>query len=357
MALIDPTPATPLFPPFDPANPGAYRPPVPTESSPGGPNAAPSPPPSLGGDTILNGGTTQPNTSGGGGDLQSRINQALTNAGSTDDPNYWYGKISADPNGATSAWDYWVGRINQGNGAAAVRNGTTPLFNDGPSGPPTTTNTNVFSDPATTQYEGLINDLINKLNTPYQPPGYQNTLDSLNQYVSRLQGPAYTPAQMDLMQTQAQDPLMSSRDAARQQIIQHFGAQGIPPSSGIVQSALQQSDQQFEKLNTQQQAGFAQNAIGMQNQNQATAAQLQAQILAMEQGNYNYNLGNQATGVQDASIIPNLAWSRLTGANQTIAPTTASDPALLQLLQSFQGQGYNQSQNYTNALLQILAGL
>lgn len=70
------------------------------------------------------------------GDLMSRIKAALAAAGSTDDPNYWMGVISKDPNGAGSAWDYWVGRINQGDGAAAVRNGTAQKFNDGGGGLP-----------------------------------------------------------------------------------------------------------------------------------------------------------------------------------------------------------------------------
>jgi len=64
-------------------------------------------------------------------DLRSRIAAALAAAQSTDDPEYWFQKISADPNGAGSAWDYWAGRIAQGDGAAGVRNGTVQKFNDG----------------------------------------------------------------------------------------------------------------------------------------------------------------------------------------------------------------------------------
>ena len=60
----------------------------------------------------------------------SRVTAALKAANSTDDPNYWVQNISADPNGQGSAWDYWVGRINQGDGAAAVKNGTTAKFQD-----------------------------------------------------------------------------------------------------------------------------------------------------------------------------------------------------------------------------------
>ena len=41
---------------------------------------------------------------GGQPDLLGRVTAALQAAGSTDDPNYWVQKISADPNGAGSAW-------------------------------------------------------------------------------------------------------------------------------------------------------------------------------------------------------------------------------------------------------------
>lgn len=63
---------------------------------------------------------------------RDRVNQALAAVQSTDDPNYWYDVISKDPNGFGSAWDYWQGRINQGDGSIGVRNGTVQKFQDGP---------------------------------------------------------------------------------------------------------------------------------------------------------------------------------------------------------------------------------
>lgn len=65
------------------------------------------------------------------------VDDALKGAKSTDDPNYWYGKIKADPkamSGDASAMDYWKGRIAQGDGAEGVRNGTIQKFNDSGAG-------------------------------------------------------------------------------------------------------------------------------------------------------------------------------------------------------------------------------
>lgn len=73
-------------------------------------------------------------------DPASWVTSALSSAQSTDDPNYWIGKIQADPNvqnAATrdSALAYWTQRINQGDGAAAVKAGTVSKFNDGSAAP------------------------------------------------------------------------------------------------------------------------------------------------------------------------------------------------------------------------------
>jgi hypothetical protein len=82
------------------------------------------------------------------------IDQALQQAQSTDDPNYWYSKIAADPKamaGDPSAIAYWQGRIAQGDGALAVRNGTKQKFQDtaastAAAGAAVTPATNPFTD-------------------------------------------------------------------------------------------------------------------------------------------------------------------------------------------------------------------
>lgn len=96
------------------------------------------------------------------GDLRTRIAAALRAADSTDDPNYWYAKISADPNGAGSAWGYWLDRINKGDGAAAVRNGTVKPFNDSNTGTLGTMTQGGLLDPFTEQFHPP--------DTSWQPP-------------------------------------------------------------------------------------------------------------------------------------------------------------------------------------------
>lgn len=289
----------------------------------------------------------------GGGDLMSRIQQQLASAKSTDDPNYWYSKISADPNGAGSAWSYWQDRINRGDNAQLG----LPRFQDSASGGQGSGygGTNVFSDPATAQFEQLLNQMIGRFNTPQTPPGYQQAIDQMNAYLSQLNGPVYTPQQMDLMQTQAWDPMQQQHDAARQQLTQQLGARGIAPSSGIFQSAMENLDRQFQQAHTTTQANFANQAIGLQRQNQAMAAALAPQISGFEQANTNWQDQRSLQAEQLASLIPMMAQQRLQAANgsvQQLSPT-----ALLSMLQSFQNQGYNQGANYGQGIAQLLAQL
>lgn len=72
-------------------------------------------------------------------DPKSWVDQQLSTAQSTDDPSYWYNKIANDANVQNastrdSALAYWADRIARGDGALAVRNGTTAKYSEGPSG-------------------------------------------------------------------------------------------------------------------------------------------------------------------------------------------------------------------------------
>lgn len=223
---------------------------------------------------------------------------------------------------------------------------TSPEGSGAPSG------TDIFSDPATQQYEQLINQMVGKLDTPYTPPDFQSAVDYLKSYFNQLQQPVYSPQQQDLIQTQALDPIIQQRDASNQQIVQRFASQGIPPSSGIVQKALLDNSQNFEKLRTQAQSNFATNEISLGRQNQQQAAALGPQIASIEQALQSGNEQRALQGVNLASIIPSLAWSRLMGANGTIQQSNPFQA--LQLLNSFQNTGYNQGANLGSGLAQII---
>ena len=213
--------------------------------------------------------------------------------------------------------------------------------------------TSVFGDPATQQYEQLLNQLISQFMSPVNADSFKSVDDYLKNYFQQLQQPVYSPEQRNVIQTQAMDPISQQRDSVRQQIIQRYANQGIPASSGIVQKAIQDSDMQFEQLRTQAQGQFATQEIAQGKQNQAAAAQLGPAITQYELAPSAYNEQRALQAAQLAGIVPNMAWNRLTGANSILGQTNPN--GLLGLLQSFQNQGYNQGSNYGNSLAQLFA--
>ncbi len=268
------------------------------------------------------------------------------------DPGYWQRRMLETGGLQPSNLDYWQrlamtpegGRSDAPSGGGGAMGG-----GQGYSG------TSVFSDPATQQYESLINSLIGRLNTPYQAPHFQQSIDQLNTYLQQLNGPAYTPQQQDILQTQALDPIERQRQQQKQQALTRLGTRGIGPSSGIAESALQGVDNSFNTIDANTRAGLATNQIGVQRQNAAQAAQLAPQIAALEAGQYGSQTNNMLQGVNLASIIPQTAWSRLTGANSLIQPLNPA--TLLNQQLPYQQQGYNQSADYMSQLMQILGGL
>ena len=275
--------------------------------------------------------------------LSSIANQQGVNPSVSRDPGYWTRRINETGGLGQDNSQYWMGLAQRPEGAP--EGGGQPGYGG----------TGVFNDPATQQYEQLLNGLIGKLNTPYTPPSFQQSIDQMNAYLKQLNGPAFTPQQQDILQTQQLDPLERQRSAQKQQVMERLGSRGITPTSGITEQALENTDNSFNTLRANAQAGIASNQVGVQRQNAATAAQLAPQIAQMEAGNYGQNLGYQTQAANLASIIPQLAWSRLQGAGSQIQPLVPS--ALMEMQNRYQQQGYGQSADFTNGLTQLLMQL
>ena len=208
-----------------------------------------------------------------------------------------------------------------------------------------------FSDPASASMEALINQRTQALNTPYQNPDFQPAIDQLRRYLTQLNGPAYTPQQADLQQTQALDPLERQRQAAKQQIVERLAARGMGAGSGLLERALEDVDRQFNQMRTTVQSGFANRAVDLQRQNQMTAAQLAPQIASLQQQQFGGNEARQMSAVQLSQIVPQIAWQRLMGAQQGAGLDPAS---LMSLAQAIQSAGAGQNAAYMQGLMPLL---
>lgn len=81
--------------------------------------------------------------------------------------------------------------------------------------------------------------------------------DTVRKRQGELNQPGLSASQQDILRTNVTDPLEAQRDAARQQVVEHFAAKGFTPDSGIVQQALLDSDRKFSQLRTENERTLA----------------------------------------------------------------------------------------------------
>lgn len=239
-------------------------------------------------------------------------------------------------------------------GTAAQRNGQDPyaavrnLFQPQPApqaAPSGTGGGNTdqgFTDPFARGYQDQIGAYAARMNQPVNNPDFQPMVDYLRKYMTQLQGPAYTPAQMELMQTQSLQPIEQQRQAERQQVIQRLAAKGINPGSGIVEKALQEVDRSFDQQRTGTQAGFATNAINLDRQNAAQAAQIGQTLSGLQNQQSGTQDQRMLSAVQALGLLPALADSRLQNAQQF---ANSQNPLAMFAAQQSQNQQNMNNQN------------
>lgn len=235
-------------------------------------------------------------------DLRSRIDAALQAAESTDDPSYWYGKIGGDPNGGGSAWNYWLDRINRGNGSKYIRNGSLSLFNDTPGATPNAGN-NWSAAPQSGQAGPAIGSGSGALsnNVAYHNPMIPYITQLLQSLLGRdqqpigMDSPEVNPALTAYKGNRA-NALAEQRNALAERAA---GPGGAGASSGAFEAA---SNAAQEKAG-QDTATFGGNLI--YNANQQRQQQLQS-LLALATS---LGLGDQAQQIQDEMNRLNLGYN------------------------------------------------
>jgi hypothetical protein len=214
----------------------------------------------------------------------------------------------------------------------------------------------------------MIQDRTNSLNTPYENPDAAPLQEWMRKYMAQLQGPTYTDAQRDTIQTQALDPMERQRQARKQQVIQQLASRGLSPSDGPAQSMLADVDREFDTLRAKTQGGLALNEINQGRQDQAQAANIGGTLanftqshfannenrandalslfgtipqLNLAEFNTQENRANQATTL--AKQIPDLATQRMQTAIGMLNGNQLNPSSLMNILQGFQQQGINQN--------------
>ena len=164
--------------------------------------------------------------------------------------------IRRDEEGANALqWLVLGGGANAGNGF------TTPGTNGGMGGMggggglnAPSANGSAFSDPATSQWEQILRNLVNRLNT------------------------GIPDSAKELQQTQALDPMERQRQQLRQQEALRLSQRGITQDSGVYRDAMSNIDRQFNELRTRTQASFADSWAQNEDGRMMQAANLFKQI-------------------------------------------------------------------------------
>lgn len=234
---------------------------------------------------------------GTGTGLNSRIDAALQAAGSTDDPSYWYGKIGGDPNGGGSAWNYWLDRINRGDGSKYIRDGSMQRFQDTPGATPNAGN-NWSRAPQVGQAGGsgaassgvaYHNPMI-----PYITQMLQSLIGRDQQPIG-MDSPEVNPA-LAAYKGNRSNALAEQRNALAERA-------AAPGGSGTNSGAFDAATNAAQEKAGQDTASFGGNLI--YNANQQRQQQLQSMLaLATSLG-----LGDQAQQIQDEMNKLNLGYN------------------------------------------------
>lgn len=105
----------------------------------------------------------------------------------------------------------------------------------------------------------------------------------MQERAGRLQGPAYTGPEQEILRTQQLEPLERDRQAARRRALQNISARGFDPESGIAQELLNQVDRGFDEQRAHAQGELGYRQIMEQRSREQEAQALLAQIPQLQQ--------------------------------------------------------------------------
>lgn len=167
-------------------------------------------------------------TGGGSGDPNQWILDALRNAQSTDDPNYWISKYASGELGQDR--NYIIDRINRGDGALAVRNGTLAKYGGGGG--------NVgqfgYDDPSSLLYLSSVMNRLQELQQPRHDPVQDQLAAYIQQLVAKSQQAPYTAGDDAALIARYREPLTQARDAELRRNREQASRKGYLPSSGLL---------------------------------------------------------------------------------------------------------------------------
>jgi hypothetical protein len=255
---------------------------------------------------------------------------------------------------------HWQWLTGSGGGANGLQSGYAPQFND----------------PLTKQYEQLLQSqtsLYKQQQAKMQQEAAQQAqvrqqtaaaveklMAFMNTRVDKLQQPAYTDSEANVLKTRLLDPLEADRTATRSRTLNNIGSRGFDPTSGIAQQMFQDVDREYDKTRAKVHGDVAYEQIQEQRSREQEAQELMKYLTQLPQAaargdlsfvNYLDDLvsqpGEKALGT--SAMLSDLPVQRTQLALQTLGlggQPQNSVNSVMQLLQNAQQNRYlNQAQS------------
>lgn len=239
-----------------------------------------------------------------------------------------------------------------------------------------------FNDPYTEQYEGLLRAQMELLRLQQEEmrraaeeaqrkraaaqAAWDRFSGYANERVTRLQGPAYTGTEQEVLRTQLLDPIERDRTAAHKRALEQISARGFEPDSGLAAELQRLVDQEFNQYRSGAQGTLAQRQIQEQRSREQEAQQLLMTLAQMPDAIARGDLdfvntvhglisapGTQQIALGD--ILSELPSRRLRDAlavlgvaPQGLSPMGSTSPQMMQLLQLLQNQRFGQNNAWGN---------
>ena len=205
-----------------------------------------------------------------------------------------------------------------------------------------------FTDPIAGPLEGFAQTRAQERENPSANSGQGLLESALRSISSQYQAGGYTPQQLELLNTQAIEPLEQMRASRKRQVMTSLSQRGIDPMSGVGQQMLGDVDRQFDQVVAQQRRALANQATQEQQSRQMQAVNLLNQLATGENSRLNeaYNYRTVPMALDDR------AFNRASGLYNSAGNPLSVIPMLAQLANSQQAQ-----QNGTGEALGYLAYL
>lgn len=206
-----------------------------------------------------------------------------------------------------------------------------------------------FTDPITSYVEAFAQQRAQEREAPPTGSGQALLEQTLRNMAGQFQGGGYTPAETEIFQTQAIEPIEKLRASRKQQVLHNLASRGLNPDSGIAKQMLADVDRQMDAARIETQRTLAGSEAQERTKRMLQAIELLSGLSDQENRRKNEGFQYRNVPVQLADRSFNQS---IQAYNAGGNPLTLAQPLIqLQQLQQGRGNDWQQALGYLAAIL------